>query len=344
MVAAVESMAYAGTVPWHGLGNPINDNLTPAEMVVAAGLDWRVDKVPLGVMAFDEAAKAYKYTGQVVPEKYALRRNTDGKILSLCGKQYKPVQNEDAFDIFQKFVKAGHMKLETAGSLKDGKFVWGLAKIDQAFKVGSGKGKDEVQNYLLLLSPFEQAWSLMAMYTSVRVVCWNTLSAALGQNLAGSRGQARNDRQVFRMPHSSKFDDEMKAKAELALGLATEQVVEFKALSNALAKVKLTDAGATEFFFNVLKVGEKERVEIAAGDARKPIMLAKFEDALVRGPGAQLASAEGTLWGALNAVTYVIDHEVGRTRDAGLSRAWIGEGSIMKRFALRTAAEMAKAA
>ena len=37
MAAAVESMAYAGEVPWHGLGVQVDSNLTPKEMLVEVG-------------------------------------------------------------------------------------------------------------------------------------------------------------------------------------------------------------------------------------------------------------------------------------------------------------------
>lgn len=342
MTAAVESMAYAGQVPWHGLGVKVGDDLTPKEILKAAKLNWTVDKVPLGVMTQATAEKAAEFTGRLVPGKFALQRSTDGRILSVVGSQYKPVQNEEAFEFFKKFTDAGHMKMETAGSLKDGKFVWGLARVADTFKVG-GKGGDEIENFLLLMSPFEANRSLMAFYTSVRVVCWNTLSMALGAAMIreGGKGpyKAREGQQVFRMPHIQKFDDDMKASAEVALGLAATHVAEFKTITNLLAKTAISDQATVEFFFKVLRLSEEKLGEIAADEKAKPELLQKLEHALTHAPGQQLASAKGTMWGALNAVTYVIDHEVGRTRDSGLYRAWLGSGSALKRRALNLAVD-----
>jgi hypothetical protein len=54
-----------------------------------------------------------------------------------------------------------------------------------------------------------------------------------------------------------------------------------------------------------------------------------------QGLGANLASADGTAWGLLNAVTQYTDHEYGRSGpDARLTRAWFGEGERVKRRAL----------
>lgn len=347
MTAAVESMAYAGQVPWHGLGVKVADSLTPKEILKAANLNWTVDKVPLGVMIPATEDKAPEYSGRLVPGKFALQRNTDGRILSVVGSQYKPVQNEEAFDFFKKFTDAGHMKMETAGSLKDGKFVWGLARVADTFKVG-GRGSDEIENFLLLMSPFEANRSLMAFYTSVRVVCWNTLSMALGAAMykEGGKGpyKAREGQRVFRMPHIQKFDDDVKASAEEALGLAATHVTEFKAIANLLASKAISEQSTHEYFFKVLKVSTEKQDEIKGDEAKKPELLQKLEHALEHAPGQQIASAKGTWWGALNAVTYVIDHEVGRTRDSGLYRAWLGSGSALKRRAMTLAVDEAKAA
>ena len=47
MVANVETMAYAGETPWHGIGTQVSEELTPFEMIKSAGLDWNVRKCPV---------------------------------------------------------------------------------------------------------------------------------------------------------------------------------------------------------------------------------------------------------------------------------------------------------
>ena len=51
MVAAVETMAYAGEVPWHGLGTKVPHDLSTDEMLKKSGLDWYVEKLPTYVNA-----------------------------------------------------------------------------------------------------------------------------------------------------------------------------------------------------------------------------------------------------------------------------------------------------
>ena len=115
MVAAVETMAYAGELPWHGLGVEVPADLTPAQMLEKAGLDWTVSKHPL----------TYAHDGRTVQagKKMALVRDSDGKFLDVVSEAWNPLQNEEAFDFFNDFVGAGDMEMHTAGSLNDGKMM-----------------------------------------------------------------------------------------------------------------------------------------------------------------------------------------------------------------------------
>lgn len=323
MSARVESMAFAGQVPWHGLGNPVKDNLTPAQICKAAGIDWTVSKQPIMVQS----------TGKVIEDEYALMRDTDGQVLSIVGSVYKPVQNEQAMDFFKKFVAAGHMKMETAGSLWDGRYVWSLARVGKDFKIGK---TDEVRGYILLASPHVKGKALVIMHTMVRVVCWNTITQALGANMKGGPG-------AFRMPHTIEFNEHVKKQAELALGIATEQTEHFREAAILLSKAKVTDQVATEFFCEVLKFDPTKAEKKKDGEMKVPRMLPKFQEALQTGPGADLAGTRGTLWGAFNAVTHVIDHESGRKeRSTALKNVWLGHLADVKRNAWDLALERAK--
>src|SRR6056300_831084 len=95
----VETMAYAGEVPWHGLGVPVSNDLTPEEMLKAANLDWEVKKVPMEY-SFDDDGPVLE-----VPNKFALVRATDGNLFDIVGPGWRPLQNEDAFELFNDFVK-----------------------------------------------------------------------------------------------------------------------------------------------------------------------------------------------------------------------------------------------
>ena len=127
--------------------------------------------------------------------------------LSHCGRDYLPIQNKDVFEFFKRFTEAGHMTMETAGSLKDGGEIWGLAKISEDFELA---GDDLIKGYLLINQPHIVGKSMTIKLTPIRVVCNNTLTVALGQSGTAS----------FRMPHVKEFGNDVIQAAENALGLS----------------------------------------------------------------------------------------------------------------------------
>jgi phage/plasmid-like protein (TIGR03299 family) len=143
MAHQVETMAYAGEVPWHGLGVPVSNDLTPVQMMEKAGVDWRVQEVE----TFIEYNNKKMTTGQK-----ALVRETDGRILTTVGENWNPVQNEDAFNFFAEYCLSGDMEMHTAGSLRDGQMVWALAKVKSDFELFGG---DRVESYLLFSNPHQ---------------------------------------------------------------------------------------------------------------------------------------------------------------------------------------------
>ena len=331
MTAAVETMAYAGDVPWHGLGVPVKDNMTPTAMLKAAGLDWSVSKHQI-FRKVDEKLEA-------IPGEMELRRDSDNRFFDIVGSDWKEVQNSDVFDFFTKFAKEAKLSMETAGALWDGQIIWSLARINKDFSVGGkGDGADKIQSYVLLASPHQRNRALLALHTAVRVVCWNTLTAALG---GGWRQAAKRD-DVFRMPHSQKFDDEMKKKAAEALGIAIAQTEEFKEAAVHLASKKAAPKAVEQYFAEVLRFDPKQADKKKDGEVKEPRMLGYFRTALLTAPGHDLVTARGTWWGALNAVTRVVDHELGRERDTALRTAWFGTRAKLKRDALKLALEKAK--
>ena len=323
-----DSMAYANEVPWHGLGYKVGNDLTPAQMLKAAKLDWTVEKRSMAFYKADGETISGAVAGQ-----FALVRAPGDNVLSVVGANYKPVQNAVSLDFFKKFTEAGHMTMETAGSLWGGRYVWALAKIGKGFTLGKN---DKVDGYLLLSSPHVLGRAMVIKFTPIRVVCWNTLTWSLGADLAGKSGTA------FHMPHSVEFSDDVKHQAEVALGLAKDQMTDFQEASTLLTKAKVKPEQVDEYFCNVLKYDPKDAKKKKDGDAKEPRMLEKFRQALIRAPGQQIVTAQGTMWGAYNAVSYVIDHDLGRDRSAALYTAWYGQKASMKRTAFQTALDMAK--
>ena len=315
MVAAVETMAYAGQVPWHGLGKKVPADLTPYQMMEAAELNWEVEKVPLTYLAHDEVEVGKEMT---VPNKFALIRQSDGKFFDVVGPSWNPLQNEKAFEFFHDFVMQGDMEMHTAGSLHDGQYVWALAKIKESFEVIPG---DQVDAYLLFVNPHKRGKAIQVKSTPVRVVCWNTMSYAL---------QAESSRSI-KVNHNQYWDaDSIKEM----LGLAHKSLTEYKDVSQFLAGKRWNADTLVEYFNQVFPNTGSSKEESKNSILAQNVVHAQ--------PGAELG--EGSWWQAFNTVTYLTDHELGRSADTRLSSAWMGVNLTRKNKALKLATEFAEVA
>jgi len=337
----VETMAWTGNKPWHGLGVEVNDDLTPLEMQEAAQLDWTVSKRPSYTL---DSPVWSEDVGIIQAENtFHIVRDSDNRILSHCGRDYLPIQNKDVFEFFKRFTEAGHMTMETAGSLKDGGEIWGLAKISEDFELA---GDDLIKGYLLINQPHIVGKSMTIKLTPIRVVCNNTLTMALGQSGTAS----------FRMPHVKEFGNDVIQAAENALGLSAAAMTEFRDNSIILSKAKAKHSDVLDYVGEIYQptmIAEyrKEQLLRESGKAlgmQEPLKekLNKFPslvvEALEHSPGANLKSAKGTWWGALNAVTYVEDHlRESQTEGNALHSAWFGAAANRKSKALALAMKRA---
>lgn len=319
MAHEVETMAYSNVeVPWHGLGVAVEPDLTPNEMLTKAGLDWTVSY-----------QKLRTENGVRVKSHRALVRDSDNRVLDIIGPNYTPTQNSEAAEFFKKFTDAGKMTMETAGSLRHGERVFFLARLQEGFTLAGG---DEVRGYLLLCSPHKFGKALTAMFTPVRVVCQNTLTMALA---SGSKR--------FSMPHIKVFDAEVMKAAEQALGITHELMTDFQEKAAFLSKVPYDTISVQRYIATLF---QPETLAEVANDRElhdefKQTAKLVF-DSLETQPGADMS--KGSWWTALNAVTHVVDHKLGRVRDNALYNAWFGQQGALKRRAVDTAVEFAKLA
>lgn len=318
MAHQVETMAYAGEVPWHGLGVPVSNDLSPVQMMEKAGLDWTVD----------ECESFVEYRGEKIPTgQKSLVRSSDAKVLTNVGPDWNPVQNEQAFEFFSEYVFAGDMEMHTAGSLKGGQVVWALAKVKESFEIFDG---DQVDSYLLFSNPHQYGKSIDVRFTPIRVVCNNTLSLSLGM---------QSDRSV-KIGHRVEFNP---SEVKEALGIATEKLATYREMAEYLGGKSFSMDKLIEYYNTVYprtsdkRVQDKKlSVETLSRNAKQCL------DVLETQPGAEFA--EGSWWQAYNSVTFVTDHVQGRSADNRMHSAWFGANQARKRTALETAIEFAEAA
>lgn len=311
VVDGVAQMAYVGAVPWHGLGTEVPSGVTPEQMLNIAGLDWTVEKRPLFFSDANGSA--------IMTDEFALVRSSDNKHLTTVSGQWNPIQNIEAFEFFNDFVLSGDMEMHTAGSLRGGKMVWAMAQIKDSFELFGG---DRVEGYLLFSNPHEFGRSIDIRFTPVRVVCNNTLTMALD-------GVSKY---AVKINHRQRFDpDEVKT----VLGIASDQLNEYKDRVVYLGSKKFTNETITEYFKRVFPTLSKDKDQLSR-QAEEAMAVLDTQ------PGHEFA--EGSWWHAFNTVTYLTDHVLGRSVDTRLTSAWYGQNRIKKEAALNLAIEYAEAA
>lgn len=316
IVNGVAQMAYAGETPWHGLGVQVSNDLTPVQMMDKAGLNWSVEKENLVTVS-----------GKAIAGKQALIRSTDGKVLDVVGDDWNPVQNEEAFQFFSEYVLAGDMEMNTAGSLKGGRNVWALAKVKESFTILK---EDQVDSYLLFSNPHQYGKAIDVRFTPIRVVCNNTLTMSLN---AQSKNQVK-------LNHRSVFDAET---VKTTLGIAHDKFQKYKEMAEFLASKKFSVDSLIQYYNDVFPHTYNKDKGVKVTKADDLTKTAKAAMAVLdTQPGAKLG--EGTWWQAFNSVTFLTDHQMGRTADTRLESAWFGVNQARKVKAANLAVEYATAA
>ncbi|MEN5173640.1 DUF932 domain-containing protein [Acinetobacter higginsii] len=346
MAHLVETMAFIGQTPWHGLGNQLTPNQPLEVWAQQAGMDWRIESSDVSYMAQNEKGQSI-----IMPfeEQRVLYRSDTHAPLSVVSQRFQEVQPSSILEFYRDLTEQSGFELETAGVLKGGKKFWALAKTGQTTAL---KGKDVSNGYILLATACDGTLATTAQFTSIRVVCNNTLAIALkGQCSAG----------VIKVPHSTKFDAE-KVKQQLGISVRTwdEHMYEMKQLSQR----KVTQQEAAAYFdavFNNTSLSIAEQDESIIQFYRNAAM--PNQPSLPRsdsktepngramskvmtmfnghGRGAELSSAKETAYGLLCAITEFCDHERrAMSQDHRLDSAWFGTGAAIKQRGLEQALRM----
>ena len=300
MAHHVHTMAYVGTEPWHGLGQRLIPNQPLEAWQLAAGMDWSIESSPVRFFNGSETLHSF-------PEQLVLHRSDTHAPLAVVSNRYQVVQPREILEFYRDLTEVSGFTLETAGVLKGGKKFWALARTGQSATL---KGHDQVNGYLLLATACDGTLATTAQFTSVRVVCNNTLHIALN-----------NSDGAVKVSHRSAFDPDA---VKRQLGIAVSSWDGFMARMKALASCIVSDSQASAFVQRVLSTPTAQ----TAPDKAVKAVLALYQGG---GMGAELDSAKGTAWGLVNAVTQYADHERrARSSDHRMDSAWFGPGAALK--------------
>ena len=290
------SMMYVGDVPWHGLGTYVENEVTAAAAIKLAGLDWESEKRELFIQGENEV-DGIPVIGQKVPDKFAVTRMTDNKILGVVGSDYEIIQNLDAFEFMDSIIGEGQAVYHTAGSLFGGRRIFMTVKLPGEISVGP----DSIQKYLVLASGHDGSFALHVKWTPIRVVCWNTLNAALE---VGRNGKPRNSVSIR---HTRNYKQNISEAREL-LQLTDYYYQQIEKCFNRLIDTQITVAGVKEFTEQLLPLAKDDE---GNEKASKYIQTRRDEivDLTYNGKGQDAAEVRGTRWAAYNAVTEFVDHQ-----------------------------------
>lgn len=269
------------TPAWHGLGQNVGHAMTSQEALDNSGLNFEVEKKPIFIECGDNKIE--------IVGKYATTRTDLNVPLGVVGERYHVVQNTEAFDWFDNIVGAGEAYFETAGALGSGETIFITAKMPSHIKVGN----DVIEQYLMLTNNHSGAKAVELCFTPIRVVCQNTLNAAL---------KCCSNRVIVR--HTSGVTEKMN-QAVKAMKIANTYFDELSDALNAMKRITLVDEQLKDFIrrsMNLTEVASKaDKDEVAKENKRtREILEAVYVYAL---NDESQRGIERTLYGAYNAVT-----------------------------------------
>ncbi len=316
----IDKMAYTGETPWHALGSRLPAKQPIEVWAKRAGMAWSICETPVRF----QPGQADNKSVLAFEDQKVLYRSDNHKALSVVSKRYKVVQPKAVLEFYRDLTQASGYELETAGVLKEGRKFWALARTGKETRL---KGNDLVQGFLLLATSCDGTLATSATHTTVRVVCANTLACALD-----------NARGAVKVPHNTVFDPQV-VKAQLGIAVS-HQWTNFIYRMRELADRKVSSPEAEKFLRKVMSLPE---VAVSPTERLTHARALKKIHALYEGEGrgSDLASAKGTAWGLVNAVTQFVDHERrARNPEFRLDSAWWGVGAQIKDRALSQALEL----
>ena len=278
MSANVENMMYVREVPWHGIGQDVSEAPNSAEALRLAGLDWTVLQEPM-----------FTAGGMRIPNFKANIRDVDKKVLGVVTDAYRVVQNHEAFAFTDNLI-GGDVRYETAGSLKEGKKIWLLARMPETELVG-----DKAEPYMCFSNTHDGSGAVRVCMTPIRVVCQNTLNLAFSQA-----------NRAWSVRHTGSIQDKLH-EAQMCLELGRKYMEGLSVYADKLANTKLMRDDVRKILDELFPVDE------AKTSPREKANIQKVKDEyMVCYFAPDLVKFRDTAWGAINAMSDMVTHSAPR--------------------------------
>lgn len=301
------NMAYVGDKPWHSLGSQLTEDAPLSVWLTEAGMEFEILETTVQGQAIGNQLIS-------MPERKLLYRDDTLTPLAVVSSKYKVVQPREILYAQEELIENLGFKMETAGVLFGGKKFWSMSRTNFSDDVLAG---DNVGQYLLLTTACDGSLATTAKFTSVRVVCNNTVTMAMGET----------GRTTVKIPHSAQFDTE---KVKQELGLAGPSFNAWLQKAKTMADKDMSKTQAINFLIDLVGDPTKSLEDQSQGAAK--LMTHMFNLWNTDSMGNELVGH--TRWGMLNAITEYYDHHTGhKTVDARMNNAWMGDGEKMKMLA-----------
>lgn len=303
--------SYASTQrEWHGLGKLMPADQDIETWVQEAGMGYKVQRATIRYATERLTPDAALHNLKTIEEKVVLFRSDTGAALGVVSDSYKVVQPREVLEVFREWADASGVTIESAGVLFGGKRYFATAKMSDAVSVDGSR--DKIIPYALLSTSADGSLATEGRWTTVRVVCNNTLRMSM------------KDQAAFRLTHRSKWNPEEFKKT---IEGASEEFSAFMATARALADIKVSVTEAEDLTTMLLTTGQRN-ADAARESAGFNRIMSLFQG---QGRGATLETARETGWGWLNAVTEYVDHHArARSDENRLVSALWGPGDDLK--------------
>lgn len=324
-----QTMMSADTQVWHGGAKVVKGLQTSKEAIIEAGLDWQVAKAQN-----EYTVKMGRTKLRMVGKGFQVIRTDNNESLGDVGSRWTPHQNREAFALMDEIIGRKAAVYDTAGALGRGEKVWILAKVKGLITLG---GEDVIDKYLLMANAHDGTKAFKFAVTTKRPVCGNTLHLALTE--------AERAEQIFSIRHTSKLEDKAQRIIDY-FNIALKKYDDFEAAAKAMTQVKMNTKKFNEFLGLL-------GIDTEAKGGKKESIITDLTSAFTSAPGQNLPTAKGTLWGALNSVTYYTSNtrSTRQTKASGfksegearLNSVWFGSGNVLNQKALAVATKMVEA-
>lgn len=288
--------AWAGAKPWHGLGTEIKAGTSPVAALTAAGLDWNAIRKDL---FFRGGGDVFNAAETKVPDRFAIVRSDNGAYLGNVGRTYRPVQNREQAEFIEALVGEGNASVECCGSLFGGAKQFWTVKVGET-AIEAEKRADVLRQYMIVANCHDGSGTFKSFWSPTRVVCNNTLRAALSKMADG-----------VSIRHTTNVKERI-AAAKLTLGICAQY---YDALGNAFQKMAETriereqyDDILARIFAPVVLDGADQAKRLKAElEAKQTI--ATITDNL-RTEAKMFNLTRITAWDAYNSVTHYSSHQM----------------------------------